>query len=174
MPASDLFGFDRSPLALRPDRLGSRVFTGNGRRTNKFDRRSSHGLALSCRVRRAPGGRGPSDILPDAIRCHGSFHEVPCPFSVSPHTAAAILTGFASPDRLRPQVFTTSRRFHPPCACRPCFMPVPLMGLRPSELFYSREAVRRLRRLCPPGVGLASSSSGPCSSRESATGKLVV
>jgi hypothetical protein len=36
--------------------------------------------------------------------------------------------------RLRPQVFSTSRRFRPPCACRPYFMPDPLMGLHPPEL----------------------------------------
>jgi hypothetical protein len=59
----------------------------------------------------------------------------------------------ASPHRLRPQVFSTSRRFDPPRACRPCFMPNPLMGLRPSELFSSHAAVRRLRRRCPLGVG---------------------
>jgi hypothetical protein len=40
---------------------------------------------------------------------------------------------FASPHRMRPQVFSTSRRFAPPRACRPCFMPDPLMGLCPSE-----------------------------------------
>jgi hypothetical protein len=53
------------------------------------------------------------------------------------------------PSRLRPQVFSTSRRLHPPRACRPCFMPDPLMGLRPSELCSPRQAVRRLRRLMP-------------------------
>jgi hypothetical protein len=42
----------------------------------------------------------------------------------------------------------------PPRACRPCFRPDPLMGFSPSELCSSRAAVRRLRRLCPPGVRL--------------------
>jgi hypothetical protein len=57
---------------------------------------------------------------------------------------------------LRPQVFSTSRRFHPPRACWPYFMPDPLVGLHPSEPCSSRVAVRRLRRLalldvgCPP------------------------
>jgi hypothetical protein len=67
--------------------------------------------------------------------------------------AAASLMRLASPHRLRPQVFSTSRRFDPPRACRPCFMPNPLMGLRPSELCSPRAAVRRLRRRCPPVVG---------------------
>jgi hypothetical protein len=57
--------------------------------------------------------------------------------------------GLPHPTRLRPQVFATSRRLHPPCACRPCFMPDPLMGLRPPELCSSRAAVRRSRRLIP-------------------------
>jgi hypothetical protein len=60
--------------------------------------------------------------------------------------------GFASPDRLHLQVFSTSWRFHPPRACRPCFMPDPLMGFHPPELSSSRAAVRRLRRHYPPGV----------------------
>jgi hypothetical protein len=63
------------------------------------------------------------------------------------------MAGFASPDRLRPQVFSTSRRLHPPRACRPCFMPDPLMGLCPSEPSSSRAAVRRLRRRSPLAVG---------------------
>jgi hypothetical protein len=62
------------------------------------------------------------------------------------------MTGLASPGRLRPQVFSTSRRLHPPRACRPCFMPDPLMGLCPSELSSSRAAVRRLRRRSPLAV----------------------
>jgi hypothetical protein len=62
------------------------------------------------------------------------------------------LAGFASPDRLHLQVFSTSWRLDPPRACRPCFMPDPLMGLRPSELCSSRAAVRRLRRPYPHDV----------------------
>jgi hypothetical protein len=38
------------------------------------------------------------------------------------------MAGFASPDRLRLQVFSTSWRLDPPRACWPCFMPDPLMG----------------------------------------------
>jgi hypothetical protein len=105
------------------------------------------------------------------------------------------VAGFASPDRLRLQVFSTSWRFHPPRACRPCFMPDPLMGLRPSELCSSHAAVHRLRRPSPHDVRQQSSTlpplrndgrnrrtswangraprafppSGVCSARESAT-----
>jgi hypothetical protein len=60
---------------------------------------------------------------------------------------------FASPQRLRPQVFSTSRRLDPPRACWPCFMPDPLMGFCPSELCSPRRAVRRLRRRSPHDVG---------------------
>jgi hypothetical protein len=59
------------------------------------------------------------------------------------------VTGFASPGRLRPQVFSTSRRLDPPCAYRPCFVPDPLMGFRPTERCSARAAVRRLRRRVP-------------------------
>jgi hypothetical protein len=59
---------------------------------------------------------------------------------------------FASPHRLRPQVFSTSRRLLPPRTCWPCFVPDPLLGLCPSELCSPRGAVRRLRRLYPLDV----------------------
>jgi hypothetical protein len=80
------------------------------------------------------------------------------------------MAGLASPVRLRPQVISTSRRFsYPPRACRPCFMPDPLMGLHPSEPFSHRVAVRRLRRRSPHGVGPCSSPSqrpAPARTRE--------
>jgi len=60
-----------------------------------------------------------------------------------------LLVRLTSPNRLRLQVFSTSWRLHPPRAWWPCFMPHPLMGLRPSEPCSSRAAVRRLRRLLP-------------------------
>ena len=80
----------------------------------------------------------------------------------------------ASPHRRRPQVFSTSRRFTPPRACWPCFVPDPLMGLCPSELCSPHRAVRRLQRRAPPDVWYAPSNStsndvragrGPCSHR---------
>jgi hypothetical protein len=76
------------------------------------------------------------------------------PLQRLPARSSSMMVGLATPGRLRPQVFSTSRRVsYPPRACRPCFMPDPLMGLRPSELCSRRVAVRRLRRRSPPGVG---------------------
>ena len=99
--------------------------------------------------------RGPSCPRRDPAAPCSSSHEVLLPFSVFPHAAAVSLAGFASPDHQRPQVFSTSRRVHPPRAYRPCFMPDPLMGLRPSEPCSSHAAVRRLRRLSPRDVARA-------------------
>jgi len=62
------------------------------------------------------------------------------------------LVGLASPDRLHLQVLATSWRLHPPRACRPCFMPDPLLGFCPPELSSSCAAVRCLQRLSPHGV----------------------
>jgi hypothetical protein len=64
----------------------------------------------------------------------GSSHEV-CSPSASPRTLQQHdEPGLPHPTHLRPQVFSTSRRLHPPRACRPCFMPDPLVGLHPPEL----------------------------------------
>jgi len=51
----------------------------------------------------------------------------------------------ASPDRLRLQVFSTSWRLLPPFAYWSYFIPDPLMGFSPSELYSFRAAVYRLR-----------------------------
>ena len=143
----------RSPLALWPDRLDSRVFARSGRRfAVSSTQRHSHGLVRSFRVLRAPSRRLASAPSRVWMGCTSSSHEVLRPFSVSPHRAAADLAGLASPGRLRPQVFSTSRRFRPPRAWRPCFMPHPLMGFHPPELCSSRAAVRRFQRRCPLGV----------------------
>jgi hypothetical protein len=75
------------------------------------------------------------------------------PLQRLPTRGSGITTRLASPCHLRPQVFSTSRRLDPPRACRPCFMPDPLMGLHPSELCSSHTAVRHLRRRCPLVVG---------------------
>jgi hypothetical protein len=47
-------------------------------------------------------------------------------------------SGFCFPDRLRLQVLATSWRLHPPRACRPCFMPDPLLGSPSRAFFLSR------------------------------------
>ena len=56
------------------------------------------------------------------------------PYSVFPTRGSGLEVGFASPDRLRLQVFSTSWRFDPPRACRPCFMPDPLLGFALQSL----------------------------------------
>jgi hypothetical protein len=50
---------------------------------------------------------------------------------------------------------------YPLRACRPCFMPDPLMGFVPSELSSCRVAVRRLRRRSPLDVGPSSKTTSP-------------
>jgi hypothetical protein len=80
------------------------------------------------------------------------------PLQRLPARDSGLMTGFASPDRLHLRVFSTSWRLDPPRACRPCFMPDPLLGLRPPELCSSRAAVRRLRRLSPHVVWMNPSS----------------
>jgi hypothetical protein len=86
---------------------------------------------------------------------HGSSHEV-CSPSAYPrswqqHVGRACLTRPLAPSGF----LDLSTLFDPPRACRPCFMPDPLMGLRPSELSSRRVAVRRLRRRSPLDVGPA-------------------
>jgi len=76
------------------------------------------------------------------------------------------LVGPASPNRLRLQVFTTSWRVHPPRACRPCFMPDPLLGSTLQSLFppaqpYAVSSAVPLLAFEPP--------SGFFSTRESTT-----
>jgi hypothetical protein len=90
--------------------------------------------------------------LPTQRQLYDASHEVcspsACPRTRQRHSAR----GLPHLEHQRPQVFSTSRRLHPPCACRPCFMPDPLMGLHPPEPFSSRAAVRRLRRPSPLAV----------------------
>jgi hypothetical protein len=122
-------------------------------------------LSWACTLLQSASSSKPPprhQTFPDPIGRCGSSHEVLRPFSVSPLAAAASLTGLSTPDRLRPQVFSTSRRLlNPPRACRPCFMPDPLMGLHPSELCSCRVAVRCLQRRSPLDVGPCSPPSRP-------------
>jgi len=72
----------------------------------------------------------------------------------------------ANPTALRLQVFSTSWRLHPPRACRPCFMPDPLLGstlqsfVPPAQAYVVPNAVPLLA-FEPP--------SGSFSARESTT-----
>jgi hypothetical protein len=97
--------------------------------------------------------------LPGSVRRCGSSHEVcspsACPRSRQQHRGWVCLTRPLAPTGFR----NLSTRFDPPRACRPCFMPDPLMGLHPSELCSHHVAVRRLRRRSPLGVGPCSSPS---------------
>ena len=115
---------------------------------------ASHELACSYRVPRARDGR---PALPRPRGPTKQLERLPplrfSPLQRFPAHDSSMMAGFASPNRLRPQVFSTSRRLHPPRACRPCFMPDPLMGFCPPKLCSSRAAVRRLRRRSPLAVG---------------------
>jgi hypothetical protein len=92
--------------------------------------------------------------------------EVSTPSAFSPPGAAAWLAGSASPDRQRLQVLTTSWRLHPPRACRPCFMPDPLLG-SPSRAFLL--SCSRTLFPAPLPSWRFPTPSGFCSTRESAT-----
>ena len=61
-----------------------------------------------------------------------------------------------SPVMLRPQDFSTSRRFTPLTTFRACFIPVPLMGFDPPRPLSSPGAVRPLERRAPLGFSLHS------------------
>jgi hypothetical protein len=64
--------------------------------------------------------------------------EVSTPSAFSRSGQRHELVGPASPDRLRLQVLSTSWRLHPPRACRPYFMPDPLLGSPSRALFLTR------------------------------------
>lgn len=70
---------------------------------------SSHGLARSFRVHRASSGR-PATV-PSPVRSDSSAPPVRfAPLQRLPARSSSIVAGLASPVRLRPQVFSTSRR----------------------------------------------------------------
>jgi hypothetical protein len=101
----------RAPRALRPDGLGFRGFTCRGRPrcTNVHHGLSSHGLVRSFRVHRASSRRSataPSRVRSDVAAPPMRF----APLQRVPAHGSSIVAGFASPGRLRPQVFATSRR----------------------------------------------------------------
>jgi hypothetical protein len=141
----------RSPHAFRPFRLGYRVFTFQApEETLNF-------LGIlswaSAPLQRMPKHRAAAlnlwfsrDPTPDLHQTPTSSAslEVLAPSASSRTEQRLILAGPASPDRLRLQVFSTSWRLHPLRACRPCFMPDPLLG-SPSRAFL----LRRSRTLFP-------------------------
>jgi hypothetical protein len=129
--ASSRVGFGGSPRALGGFPLDSRVFA---RPAARRDQSLAVPPLLSFpglfRVLRSPSccasslaGRN-RHWRPRRFLLRGFF-----PFSVSPLGAAAHPgSGFPSPTGLRLQVFSTSWRLTPLRACRPYFVPDPLMG----------------------------------------------
>jgi hypothetical protein len=118
---------------------------------------SSLGLVRSFRVLPSSSGRCSFALARAETLATTKIAAAPpmrfAPLQRLPTRGSGLMTGFASPGRLRLQVFSTSWRLDPPRACRPCFMPDPLMGLHPPELSSSRVAVRRFQRLSPHVVG---------------------
>jgi len=162
----------RSPPALRRFRLGCRVFTLQAPKRNKLLLGSSPGLRLLFRG--SPSTEPPHRDLGFPKPRHPAFtarHSAAPPLRFRPlqrfpARSSGLLVEFAWPDRLRLQVFATSWRIHPPRACRPCFMPDPLLGPPFRALFLpcSRtpfSGAVPLVAFQPP--------SGSCSACESAT-----
>jgi hypothetical protein len=102
----------------------------------------------SSRSQRPPSSSRSEDR--DSSRRLPSMRSLP--LQRIPTRSSSMMVRLASPYRLRPQVFATSRRLHPPRVCWPCFMPDPLMGLHPPEPSSARVAARRLRRRYPHDV----------------------
>jgi len=141
------------PHALHPDRVGSRVFPQRGPRN---DLSKIAGLLSWARalLQSPPSFHGHRALGPSRARAATTAPPMRfAPLQRLPARGSSLMARFASPGHLRPRVFSTPRRLHLPRACRPCFMPDPLMGLHPSELFSSRAGGRRLRRRSPLVVG---------------------
>ena len=68
-------------------------------------------------------------------------------------TRRATYGGVASPACMRPQVFSTSRRFAPFTPLRACFIPVALLGFGPFRGFPLRAAGHLSAGHAPLGVG---------------------
>ena len=84
-----------------------------------------------------PGFPLPSRVIPSRSRpdtavrgpCRTVSHAVSFPSSVFPELGSHVTPGGSTPRvRVPPQRFSRSRGFDPPCSCRPCLVPVPLLG----------------------------------------------
>jgi len=135
----------RSPPALHHFGLGCRVFAVQvPEKPCKMIPGSSPGLRLpfrGCPSTEPLHGTLVSQKLRRPVElcaCCSASHEVSPPSAFSQLEAAAQNGRVCMPFRLRLQVFSTSWRFHPPRACRPCFMPDPLLGLPSRALFLPR------------------------------------
>jgi hypothetical protein len=95
--------------------------------------------------------------MPVTARSSRGFY----PFSVLPAMGSHLTRRVPPhPVTLRPQGFSPSRRFAPPMTCRPCFMPVPLMGFTLRGLAPPDGAVRPLGRRAPREVGSSTAAPG--------------
>ena len=90
-----------------------------------------------------PGFPLPSRVIPSRSRpdtavrgpCRTVSHAVSFPSSVFPELGSHVTPGGSTPRvRVPPQRFSRSRGFDPPCSCRPCLVPVPLLGFWPFEV----------------------------------------
>jgi hypothetical protein len=135
----------RSPRALHLFRLGSRVFALQAPEGhNQCPRDPLLGFGPSSEVAQAPSRRigtlvsqGRQHSVELSTFCGASL-EVPAPSAFPRPEQRHEVAGLAFADRLRLQVFSTSWRLHPPRACRPYFMPNPLLGQPFRALFLSR------------------------------------
>jgi hypothetical protein len=125
-----------------------------------YAKRSSHRLWLPFRVSPTHTAWSHTAFGPWAIGfVHLAPSEVFPPSAFYQPRGATYVRRFPiSPGVLRPQDFSSSRRFAPPTTCRVCFTPVPLMGFHPSRLCSSAGAVRSFERRFPLGVGSGSSA----------------
>jgi hypothetical protein len=112
--------------------------------------RSSLDLSLPFRARLHRRRRVQARLACDCLPC-GS-----CPFDVFPVPGSHSLRRRPAAGYVPSQRFSRSQGLAPPGTCRPCFMPVPPLGLHPSRSFSTRRAVRPLERRCPPGVDVVS------------------
>jgi len=135
----------RSPLALGPNGLDFRVSTLQAPENQlNCPRVPLVGFGSSSEAAQAPsccrGPWFPKNPTPEMNRapfCSASL-EVSSPSACPRPGQRHELAEPARPNRLRLQVFATSWRLHPPRACRPCFMPDPLLGSPSRALFLPR------------------------------------
>jgi hypothetical protein len=114
---------------------------------------SSHELPRSFRERRSPSRRRMRDRPRSTPVCVGSSRGVLVPYSVSPLRAAAWVSGPPTARSPAPPGFLNLMAPSSAPSLLALFHARSAPGVHPSELCSSRAAVRRLRRLCPPGVG---------------------
>jgi hypothetical protein len=137
------YGWAAGYLRSRPLSNNFELFSG-----------SSHGLRLLFRG--CPSTEPLHRVLGNP-KPHSASLEVFSPSASSRSQQRRELARSANPTALRLQVFSTSWRLHPPRACRPCFMPDPLLGctlqslVPPAQPFVVPNAVPLLAFEPPSG-----------------------